>query len=388
MRTRNIIIILVTIAVVAIAWNVSRQKAPTTEITNARLYPALIDKLNEVHRLSIQTTKSSTDLVNEGEHWVVANRDDFPAKFATIKSTLLNIANTTVVEKKTSKPDRYAQIGVSDLNEPDSAATLVKIESADGTALVSLLVGEERSTGQLNSRQFYVRKSDTPTSLLVEGELDLDSKPSEWMDTSLVNIRTDRVRKVTLTRGDNPPLVVTKAKHGENFFELEGIPNGFVAKSRAVVSSLGALLLDMKFDNVASVAKISDKTPVATAEIRTFDGLVADLQQFEIDDTLFVRLHFSFDPKGVVEETPETADKPEQNDAATAEEQSSAEKPSVPDEVASLNAKVADWIYALPEYKNRMLEKSLDDMIKPAEEEKVLEEGDKGATEDGKAAAE
>lgn len=362
MNTRNIIIALATALIVTVAWQTSREKAPTTKVRSERLYPELVDQVNDVTAITIRSTKATTELSRTAGKWVVANRDGFPATFSSVKNALLNVANATVVEKKTSKPERYAQIGVADIDEADSKATLLEISAGPEQTLASLLVGNERSASQLNARQYYVRKSDEAGALLVEGELNISPRPQDWIDTDVVNVATERVRNVTLTAADGSAVVVSKEKPTDNFFSLENVPSGFTAKSRSVISSLGAVLLDVKFENVAAASRVADAEPVSTAEIRTFDGLVVNLSRYAIADEHFVQFEFDFDPAGVVK--PEPAADGGNEEPQPAED----DQPSVADEVVMLNEKTANWVYALPDYKNRMLEKRLDDMLKPIEE--------------------
>ena len=367
MNTRNILIALATVVVVFTAWQTSREKAPATSIHTENLYPGLVDQINDVTGLTIRSTQATTELSRKRDKWVVANRDNYPATFANVKNILLNIANTTVVERKTANPERYAQIGVADLDDADSKATLVDITGGPDSTLVSLLIGNERSASQLNARQYYVRKSGEAGALLVEGELNVSAEPQDWVDPDVVNVATERVRKVTITAADGSAIVVSKEKPTDNFFSLENVPAGFTAKSRSVISSLGAVLLDVKFENVAAASKIAGAEPVSTAEIRTFDGLVVNASRYALGDEHFVRFEFAFDPDSVVKPEPAATDAEtdDSNEPPAAAEDSES---SVAEEAERLNNRTANWVYALPDYKNRMLEKRLDDMLKPIEE--------------------
>jgi len=361
MNKRNLAIAIATILVVVLAWKTSQQRAPTTEITSARLYPDLIEQLNDIVHVSIETAENATALAKSDGGWVVANRNDFPAEFSAIKLTLLNLAETIVLDKKTSKPENYAKLGVSGIEDEAGDSVLVRVQNRDGAELAALFIGKERSAATLGSPNYYVRKADEATALLVEGELDVSADPQQWMDTDLVNIATDRVRRVTINRNQETPIVVSKEKRSDNFFALQGIPTGFTSKSRAVASSRGALLLGVKFQDVAAGQNIEGLIPRTIAEVETFDGLVATLEQFDYQEYVYIRLRFNFNPDIVVPVAPiETEDE-------DVSEQAPPEPPSVGEEAAALNAKVANWVYVLPDYKVRMLDKRFDDMIKPAE---------------------
>ncbi len=57
MNTRNIIIALATAIIVIAAWQTSREKAPTTTIQSARLYPKLVDQVNGVTAITVRSTQ-------------------------------------------------------------------------------------------------------------------------------------------------------------------------------------------------------------------------------------------------------------------------------------------------------------------------------------------
>ena len=300
MSTRNLIIAIATIAVVVVAWKISQQKAPETELVAHRLYPELIDQLNDANRVSIKTVENNTELAKLNDQWVVANRDNFPAEFADVKSALLNLAQVSVIEQKTSTPDLYEKIGVAGIEQQGSKSILVHVEDANGGELASILIGNERSGNNLETPNYYVRKANDAVALLVEGDLDIDDEPREWMNTDVVNVAAKRVRKVTVNRTDETPIVASKESHNDPYLALEGIPTGFIATSRSSVSAFGGLLLNLKFENVAAAAKVDELQPRTVAEVQTFDGMVATVEQFDVDEDVYIRFRFAFNPDIVV----------------------------------------------------------------------------------------
>jgi hypothetical protein len=228
------------------------------------------------------------------------------------------------------------------------------VSSTDAAPFAALIIGNKRTSNQQEIPSYFVRKADGDTALLVKAELMISDDPLKWMDTSVLSVATERVRSVTISRAERTPIIVSKEKRGDNFFSLEKIPTGFVPTSRAAVSSFGALLLDVKFQDVLAATRVLKLAVETTATVQTFDGLVATLERIEADDKIVVRYSFAFDPEIVVVAEPKSGDE-------------EAETPSVADEVDELNAKVESWVYVLPNYKIRLLDKNFDDMIKPAE---------------------
>ncbi|HCU90877.1 MAG TPA: hypothetical protein DGR97_13080 [Gammaproteobacteria bacterium] len=378
MSSRKLIIVIVTIAVAVAAWKITLQKAPETEFIADRLYPELFDRINDAARISIKTVENETDLVRIDNQWVVENLDNFPSEFATVKSTLLRLAEVIVIEQKTSKPEFYQKIGVAGTEQQGSNSMLLVVEDVNGDKLVQILIGNERSGNNLDTPNYYVRKAHGAVALLVEGNLGFDDEPSKWVDTDIVNIAAKRVQKVTVNRPDEKIIVASKKSHTDSVLSLEDIPPGFVSVSRASVSAYGGLLLNLKFEDVAAAAKVDGLTPKAVTEVQTFDGLVASLEQFEIGENEYMRFRFAFDPDIVIapQVVPDAV-------AATLDslnkknDPSSAEKPeevSVEDEKNLLNAKVSNWIYQIPSYKVRLLNKTFDELIKPEDKEKIADE--------------
>ncbi len=363
MKLKHLLILAVTVAVVVIAWKVTDHKAPQTEVLRANLFPNLLERLNEVSKLTLRSGDSHTSLLREGESWLIENKDNFSADGGNVRRTLLQLAELRTIEAKTDNPERYARLGVENADHAEAAGTLVEVRDADDSAIVSLIVGNQRSNAA--REQHYVRRSGEAQTWLVEGPLEVATDPIRWLDAQVVDIDTARVREVRITPADGPAVIVTKAERDDNFFELQNVPEGFEAKSKATVSSMGAVLLDLRFNDVASAERIATLDPVRHIELETFDGLLVTMDEFELDEQPFMRFGFEFDAARVVA-APE-ADVPEadgENPEPTADEPAAE---SVADEAARLKQHTAKWVYALPNYKQRMINREFDDLIKAVE---------------------
>ncbi|MFP6781117.1 MAG: DUF4340 domain-containing protein [Gammaproteobacteria bacterium] len=361
---RTLFFIVAAVAAIGVAWNVTQDNAPDSEISKRLLFPQLMNVLNDVNEISVAGSDNTIDLRDADGNWVVTNRDDFPADISKVRSTLLELAQARVVESKTNKPEHYAKIGVNTPDSPDSTSFLINASSAQDK-LISLIVGNKRSNSQPGTPQYFVREVDSSTALLVQAGLELNADPTQWMDTEIVDIAAERVRSVTIGKNKTKPIVVSKQQPDENFYSLANIPEGFTAASRSVVSSFGALLLGVRFDNVLTAKKIEGENPRTTSMLETFDGLRATIEQFDYEDSLVTRFRFTYDPELV-----EPADT-EPEDQADGENPSPEldTEPSVQSSIEELNRRVQRWVYVLPDYKSRLLAKTFDEMIKVEESE-------------------
>ena len=361
MNGKKIVILIATIAVVYSAWQVSRTNAPTVDLSSESLYPALLDQVNSINKMLIRSADSSTELRRVGENWVIGNRDNFPAKFDSVKSAILKIAETKIIERKTSIAEKYATLGVNDPSTTDNAKGIrVDITNADNKELVSLIIGNERQGRALGEANFYIRRVADEASYLVAGDLDVSAQVDDWIEADIADIDTERVQRISIMADGEKPVIIRKEKPSDNFFTVHNIPEGFKAKSRATVSSLGALMLSLRFEDVIAASHVASSSPRGQIEAQTFDGLIAKFERYDYQDNEYVKISFKFDENVVVETNTDDGESEE----ATV---------SVAEEVEALNTKTTGWLYKLPDFKMRMLDKRLSDLIEPLEEEQSSE---------------
>lgn len=346
------------------AYYVTREKAPATTVENALLYPGLIDHLNDSRSIAIAGADGAFTLARDGERWSMTERDGYPARGELARTALVQLADLRIREQKTSKPENYAALGVTDDVAAGSETRRVTVRTGDGGVLADLIVGNVRQAKGLESPGHYVRRAGEPTALLVEGDLELATRRNDWMDTQVIDLPVERVRRVTITHPEKRPVVVSKTDPTQQLFALHEAPEGYEARSSAVTSSIGGLLLDVRFEDVAAVKRIEGLVPRTIIEVQTFDGLVATLEQYDVKDQNFIKFDFAFNPDLVFV-----------SPAAAAATQPDAAKPPAPvptikpanevqAEIEALTKKTAPWVYALADYKVRIIDKKIEDLIK------------------------
>ena len=102
-------------------------------------------------------------------------------------------------------------------------------------------------------------------------------------------------------------------------------------------------MLALRFEDVAAASKVEQSSPRTSVEMQTFDGLVATIDQYDYNDENYLKFSFAFDEKIVEQAPPEPSDdSASDTDPDIAEP--SADKPSVAEEVVTLNEKTANWI--------------------------------------------
>jgi hypothetical protein len=128
MKTKTLLLLIATVLVVLGAYQVTRSKAPSTNVESALLYPALLEALNDAQSVEIANSKERFRITRDGERWVMADRDGFPVETTLVRSLLMEVAALKIREEKTAKPENYPTIGVEDLSAPNAGGVELSVQ--------------------------------------------------------------------------------------------------------------------------------------------------------------------------------------------------------------------------------------------------------------------
>lgn len=400
-KTRFIVFSLITVVLIVVAWMVSHQRVPQTELSKSALFPGLIERVNDASRIEIRTRDRGTTLVKGDDKWVLEERHGYPALFTQVQELAFGLTELNIIEPKTKDKTRYARLGVEDIDAKDAESTSITLKDKQGETLASLIVGKERIAkgGTLRSR--YVRRAGEEQAFLVEGNLDVSGEAADWMDKDLVDISSERIQSVTITHPGGETVSLSRESAKEPNFKLAGIKPDHKLRSQVTLNSIASSLQALSFQDVGSpkALKWPDKEIVTT--FRAFDGLVAKATSAKLGDKSHTRFSFSFDPsraavgdKGNASSDKKEENKPEPIPTASAEEKSdkapsaelpkkektaSEKKANIKQEVEKLNQAVSDWAYQLPDFQLEKMNSTLEKLLAPEEKDKKKsEKEDKG----------
>lgn len=374
---------LLTLVAVAAAWFYSQQRAPETDVASTWFLPELQTRVNDVAQVKIESASDSALIVRREGVWVLPDRGGYPADFDKVKRTVLAVAELRALEPKTANPEMYWRIGVQDIDQKGSTSRRITLLDEAGTPLASLILGNVRGqrldpglddTARLAA--LYVREPGAEQSWLVAGTVEVSARPADWVDRRIADVQGARVREVRIERPGAAPLVLTRETPDQNDLRLQDMPEGMVPKSQAMLTSLGTLLAELRFEDVSARAGGALPEPTTRTTLRTFDGLVATITSAVVDGRTQALFEFAFDPDGVHPAVAEAMAKAAAAAATAAQEGGEAAAPvpapaapeqasplPVNEEVALLNERTAPWIYVLPEFKAAMLARTLDDLV-------------------------
>lgn len=405
------ILLLVTVACVAAAFVFQQFSRPGrhAEELPERVVPDLTDRLNDIASIDITSGVETLKLRHDGGQWVLPDKGGYPAKFETVKSLLVGLADLQPRERKTANPELYDRLGLADPGE-GSESLGVKLGAADGSAVADLVLGSQVNQG--STQQRYVRAVGDPQTWLAEGRIDAPTDPNRWLDTSITQIPRDRITRVTITQPDGRAVSIAREQGGTDFTLETPVPEGRTPKSAGQIGAPAGALAGLRFDDVHQgdqpPADMNATDPVVTV-FETTDDLRITVRSWQADGKTWATLHAEAIAKPAETKSGETkseetkseetkaedaskadagepadakndsdkgdsgsadnADQPAKGDA-TASDTAEPKPESAQDRADTLNAKLVGWLFSIPQYQAGLLRKTIDDLTdapKPAE---------------------
>ena len=391
MKKQSLLVLaVVTLAIVAAAtWAVqTRSTGSAAKETDARLFPALVDKVNDVAEIEIRKGTDTVTVRQTDQRWTLAERDGYPAKFDRVKETVVGIAELEIDERKTSRPENYEQLGVGEPAEDSQAARAI-LRDGSGNVLADVILGEVKYRG--GTQMLFVRKADDPQVYQCEGRVRVDAMPTSWIDREILKVDADRVRAVTVRHPDGETVRIERAVRGEPTFVVRDVPPGRVERSRGIANSVATTLSYLSLDDVRSADSVDfTAEPLATAEFERYDGLIVTLETARFEERPWARISARYEPPAESPPTPADdtaeapADDPADTQAGPTPEDALAEDGAAPaaegasasaarDAAAAaeaaradtdrINATLVPWAFQLPQFKADALNKHLADLV-------------------------
>jgi hypothetical protein len=289
----------------------------------------------EIARIGLVHGDAKTTLLKQNGGWVVEEKGNYPVDASKLSQAMQGLAELRYVEPKTRKPDLYARLEVEAVGSKDAKSTLVSVSDEKGHPLGEIIAGKRR-IDQLGGGTdgIYVRKPDDAQAWLARGTLDLATDAAGWLDRNIVDLPRDKVKEVVLTQPDGGTLDITHDKP-EDALALKSAPADAKLKSDTALVEPTTALASLTLSDVRPAAEMPFPADgVARAEITSFDGLTIKVALVDKDGKSWAKLEAS----------------------GTGE----AEKQAM-----TLNAKLQNWVFAIPDYKAKSLRTKLADVTAP-----------------------
>ncbi len=348
-------------------WIAGRQSATPTS-SELLLYPNLTSQAASIDTVRIFKAGDvrAVELLRKDNTWTVTERAGYPADVSKLRTLLRSLSEAKLFEEKTSTPENYPNLGVEDVSKAD--ATGLRLEIPGTKPPVNLIIGKSGPGAQSQ----YVRRVGEPKSWLVNASIEASATPETWIRKDIVDVGADRVQSATVTVDKAKAYTASKASRADANFKVAGLPKGKELSSDSAANGLATALTGLNLADVQQASSFDGGSPNAHTTIRTFDGLVVDLDGWTKNDKHYVSVKASFDSALADQFKLPAADKNADDKAADAKkgddakpDQKQEAKPAdVGEEAHSINTRVSGWVYEIPQYKYEAIFKPVDELLK------------------------
>ena len=374
MRNRKHLTVLALAAVIFIIATIFSESTDN-DLTGAGspFFPDLLGKANDVSMIKIQRNAGTLTLERNQEMWQVKEKNGYPADINKVRELVLGVGNLLKVEPKTRKPENYERIGLQDISKQDSTAVRVTLNAGAENVVADVIIGNNKASHADNSiMSYYIGRADDPQSWLVDGKLPDKWEAKDWLDINIFEIDRARIKEVVVDHQDGEKVYIHRADSTVRDFTLDSLKPGEQITAPFEVNNIATTFTKMTFDDVVSEKESgTEPTPVYTARLTTFDGLVLTFQPYKKGDMHLVKYSASFDETAANSSANANAAEGAQ-EPATDDTKSTPAKPpvktmsadEVKQEVEKYNAIWKGWMYQLPEFRIKNIGKKKADLLK------------------------
>ncbi len=194
--------------------------------------------LDEVTGVELVADGATVSLKRTESGWVVEEKSAYPASFEALSELLLQLADLTIAEEKTKKPENHARLGVADSGEGAGARLTLNPGGQQ------LIVGESSA-----SRGSYFRFAGEAQVYLSEQPLLLETDILSWLDTVIVNVDAESVRVVSIAT-EGAQYLSAGWDEASAALQVNNVPEGRELQYDGIADTLGRLLVNLRLLDV------------------------------------------------------------------------------------------------------------------------------------------
>jgi hypothetical protein len=315
------------------------------------VFAGLIERVNQVAKVTIEHRNKTLTLVRDAKGaWTMPEADNYAVSAKVAEKVVVQLADLNYYELKTAKPDLYSRLHVADPKAAKAEARQIKLYDASGKVLADLVAGRKRyNLVGARKEGVYIRKPGNTQTWLAAGELDVEVHPRDWLVQEVLDVKEATVKAATVRHPDGDVVRVVKEDPKARNFTLLDIPAGKKLQYDTDPDNIAGVVDQLELDDARKSGFIAfepDKT--YAAEFVTRDGLKIAIDLQRKGEADWARIRASA-----------LADAP----APAAGSKSAAERAD------AINARLKDWVFALPGFKASRIKRSLKEMLvddKPA----------------------
>ena len=234
-------VVLILVIIIAVMGAVAMFVAKDEPAANGpvALFPGI--NIAELDQIEMKSRGNTVTLVLKDSQWRVQEKAGYPADTSDLSELVNQLGKAKLQEKKTSRPENFARLGVDDIEQADSEAILVTLTVGDEQYAV--LVGDTSSA----RRGSYIRKPGDDQVWLIDKSLVIDKESSDWVEPVIIDVAAEDVSYVKFLTSGNE-LTFLRGEDGE--FSFQEMPADRTLKYPTIINEPARALVKVRLEDV------------------------------------------------------------------------------------------------------------------------------------------
>ena len=277
MNSRQVIILWIIAVALAIAVGLVKMRRQAASDTATRRSPGqtVLESFpsDQVARITLAGADATLTLNRKDGSWVVAERDDYPAKVQNVLNLLRSLADLKVVQSMEAGPSFAPRFGMDeDSKNPESRGVTATFADAAGNEITRVTVGRTLDSGG----RFVRNHSDESGFYAVNDMLHMvDPDPIRWLDETFA--RPEKISSIRVADAGNGGATlwhVSRDSEEGEFRLADGAPGETL--DTAAADSFKRLMSFARFQDVVPASDVAASTAAEPAPriatVETFEG--------------------------------------------------------------------------------------------------------------------
>ena len=242
-------------------------------------------QLNNVKEINIDNGKKKISIFkNQDSNWYMSSKSNYKTKNETVRKNLIQISELRFFEQKTEQESLYSRLDLDYPKNDNGDSKLITILDDDKKKIIEFILGKKKKNG------VYIKKLNERQTWLTSGTLEMSSIEHDWLETKILDINYENVKKVTINRlNKKESFSLTKDDKNENLF-IDNLTKEQLPKSDLIANFLGYFFTNLIFEDVFERKNTNDSEVIAKINFQLFNDVNISSTIFKKDKNKWINI--------------------------------------------------------------------------------------------------
>lgn len=262
------------------------------------LLPSLRMRAGDIVAIEVKQGKETQRLELKDGVWRLASEGGYPAETEKVRELILAATEAEIVERKTAKPERHADLGLSDPMAEGASARLIRFLDSGGSPIGEIIAGRNTVDAfEASKGGTYVRRPGANETWLANRQIAGSLSMRDWAATRLIDVKPETLTSIRIEPEGAEAYDIRRASDGKTH-ELVEMPAGKKLKYVSGVDDIAEAVSLIEFKGVEKAGK-ADGVPLKGKATMTMEnGFKATLELRSDDKDAWLRIVTSGEGEG------------------------------------------------------------------------------------------